>query len=73
MRILSWNIRGMTPEVKLDYGRRVICKARANMCSIQESKLDSVTVDIFRKVWGDDNLEFRFSVAERSSEGVIRI
>ncbi|MBA0693215.1 hypothetical protein Goari_010714 [Gossypium aridum] len=68
MRILSWNIRGMTPEVKLDYVRRVICKARANMCCIQESKLDLVTVDIFRKVWGDDNLEFRFSVAEQSSE-----
>lgn len=73
MWILYWNIRGMISKSKQDYVRRGICKAKDNLCFIQEQKLISIIVDIIRKVWGDDNFDFRFSMAEGFFGGVITI
>ncbi|KAA3472505.1 Mediator of RNA polymerase II transcription subunit 25 [Gossypium australe] len=47
MRIVSWNIRGMGSEAKISSVRRVLCKARANMCFIQKMKAFGGVVTIW--------------------------
>lgn len=41
------------------------------MCFIQESKLELVIVNIIRKVWSNDNFDFRFLATDWSFGGVI--
>lgn len=73
MMIVSWNIRGLGTGVKVSVVREIIRKSRVNVCFIQESKLESIFEDLIRKMWYNDNYEFRFSVARGSSGGLISI
>ncbi|MFQ6658516.1 hypothetical protein Gotur_027747, partial [Gossypium turneri] len=58
MRIVSWNIRGLGSEAKMESVKRLIRMSRANICFLQEMKLELVTMDLVRKIWGDDDCEF---------------
>lgn len=73
MRIVSWNIRGLGAEVKVSSISKVIRNVRANFCFLQESKLESVPGDLVRKMWYDDNYDFRFSAARGRLGGLISI
>lgn len=46
---------------------------RANVCFLQETKLEMVSMDLVRKFWGDDNFEFRFVAAIGRSGGLITV
>lgn len=53
--------------------RRVLCITRAEVCFIQESKLELVSKEIIRKFWGDANFGFKFFAAVGNSRGIITI
>ncbi|MFQ6664206.1 hypothetical protein Gotur_031390 [Gossypium turneri] len=50
MRIVSWNVRGLGPEAKIESVKRIIQMKRANVCFLQETKLEMVSVDLVRKI-----------------------
>lgn len=64
MRIVSWNVRGMGSELKIAAIKRLIRSSRGNVCLLQESKLDMVNMNLVNKIWGIDNVNFRFVGAE---------
>ncbi|KAH1114714.1 hypothetical protein J1N35_008092 [Gossypium stocksii] len=69
MKIVSWNIRGLGTEVKIAMVKSLVCKHRV----LQESKLEVVSGDLIRRIWGDDNFDFRYAVASGRSGGLITI
>ncbi|KAA3480295.1 Transcriptional regulator ATRX [Gossypium australe] len=70
MRIVSWNVRGLGTEVKIAMVRRLVSKHRVDVCFLQESKLVIVSGDLIRRIWGDDDFDFRYAGAlGRSGEG----
>ncbi|KAK8368558.1 hypothetical protein V6Z12_A01G050200, partial [Gossypium hirsutum] len=73
MRILSWNIRRLGSEVKREAVKRLCRLSRAFVCFIQETKLEVIIKDDVRKLWGDDNCEFRFVAAVGRSGGLLRM
>lgn len=46
---------------------------RINVCFLQETKLEFVSVDLVRKIWGDDNFGFIFAAAINRSGGLLSI
>ncbi|KAG4187478.1 hypothetical protein ERO13_A08G110701v2 [Gossypium hirsutum] len=61
MRIVTWNIRGLASEVKIE------------MVSRLETKLQVVFGDLITRNWGDDNFDFRYETAVGRSGGLITI
>ncbi|KAK5844418.1 hypothetical protein PVK06_000556 [Gossypium arboreum] len=51
MRIVSWNIRGLGSEVKKASVNRNCRLARANVCFLQETKLELINMDV-SVLWG---------------------
>lgn len=56
MRIVSWNIRGLRSAAKIESVRRVICVSKADVCFLQEIKIETVSKDLVRKIWGNGNI-----------------
>ncbi|KAA3481565.1 reverse transcriptase [Gossypium australe] len=46
---------------------------RDDVCLIQETKLESVSVELVRKIWGDDCLDFKYAAAVERSGGLLTI
>lgn len=51
MRVISWNVRGMSLELKLESVKKLISSSRVSVCFIQETKLVSVLTTSVRKIW----------------------
>ncbi|MBA0764642.1 hypothetical protein Gotri_013969 [Gossypium trilobum] len=51
MRIVTWNVRGLGSSAKIDAVNRLVRMTRANVCFLQETKLEMVSVDLVRKIW----------------------
>ncbi|TYJ02559.1 hypothetical protein E1A91_A13G238000v1 [Gossypium mustelinum] len=62
---------GLGSEVKKASVKRIYRLAKANVCFLQETKLELVTMDVVRKLWGDDNCEFRFVAVTGRSGGLL--
>lgn len=73
MRVVSWNVRGLGANIKVATKRRVVRNVRANFCFIQESKLEIVSRDLIRKIWSNDNFNFRFTATRGRSGGIILV
>ncbi|TYJ47335.1 hypothetical protein E1A91_A02G182300v1 [Gossypium mustelinum] len=52
MGILSWNISGLGSEVKKASVKRNCRLVKANVCFLQETKLELINIDVVRKLWG---------------------
>ncbi|TYH95086.1 hypothetical protein ES332_A12G083300v1 [Gossypium tomentosum] len=63
--------QGLGSEVKKASVNRNCRLARANVCFLQETKLELINIDVVRKLWGDDNCEFRFVAAKGRSGGLL--
>ncbi|MBA0812677.1 hypothetical protein Gohar_026621, partial [Gossypium harknessii] len=46
---------------KIEAVNRLVRKTMANVCFLQETKLEMVSVDLVRKFWGNDCFEFKFA------------
>ncbi|KAA3471319.1 reverse transcriptase [Gossypium australe] len=70
---VTWNVRGLGSGAKIDAVNRSVKMIRANVCFLQETKLETVPVDLVRKIWGDDCFDFKFVVAIERSRGLLTI
>ncbi|PPS05804.1 hypothetical protein GOBAR_AA14833 [Gossypium barbadense] len=52
---------------------RVIRKTREDICFLQEIKLESVSIESVRKLWGDNSFDFKVSPAMEKSGGLLSI
>ncbi|TYJ44819.1 hypothetical protein E1A91_A02G010600v1 [Gossypium mustelinum] len=73
MKIVSWNIRGLGTNGKVEVINRLVKIQGANVCFLQETKLVNVSEVFVRRIWGDDNFDFRFVAAVGRSGGLITI
>ncbi|KAK8358860.1 hypothetical protein V6Z12_A04G052900 [Gossypium hirsutum] len=73
MRIITWNIRGLGSASKIEAVSRVVRMNGADVCLIQETKMDSMSVELVRKIWGDDCFDFKYVAAVERSEGLLMI
>ncbi|TYG99308.1 hypothetical protein ES288_A10G185700v1 [Gossypium darwinii] len=71
MRFVSWNIKGLGPVAKIEAVNRLVRKTMANVCFLQETKLEMVSMDLVRKFWGDDYFEFKFAAAIERMKAVL--
>ncbi|KAG8492001.1 hypothetical protein CXB51_015318 [Gossypium anomalum] len=73
MRLVTWNVRGLGSGAKIEVVNRLVKMHRVNVCFIQKTKLEFVSVDIVRKILGDDNFGFIFATAIDRSGGLLTI
>ncbi|TYG96534.1 hypothetical protein ES288_A11G358100v1 [Gossypium darwinii] len=69
MRIVTWKDRGLGSGAKIEAASRLVRITRDNVCFLQETKLESVTVELVRKFWGDECFDFKFAAAIVRSGG----
>lgn len=73
MKIVSWNIRGLGLDVKVAMVNRLVKIHRVNICFLREIKLEEVSGDLVRRIWGDNNFDFRFVAVVGCLGGLITI
>lgn len=73
MRIVTWKDRGLGSGAKIEAASRLVRITRDNVCFLQETKLESVTVELVRKFWGDECFDFKFAAAIVRSGGLFTI
>lgn len=73
MILISYNIRGLGKREKRRDVRDLIKKVRADVCCLQESKLEQVNNRVARSIWGSQNFDWEFSPSEGNSGGIITI
>ncbi|KAL4376004.1 hypothetical protein GQ457_02G034210 [Hibiscus cannabinus] len=73
MRIVTWNIRDMGTEVKLNAVMKLIRDQRAEILLLQETKKEAFSDLEISKLWVDDQFDFRFSRAVGRSGGLLVI
>ncbi|KAG4182031.1 hypothetical protein ERO13_A09G018865v2 [Gossypium hirsutum] len=73
MGIITWNIRGLGSTLKIEAINRVVRLNRVDALFIQETKLESVLVELIRKIWGNDGFDFKYAAAVERSEALLTI
>ncbi|KAL4341050.1 hypothetical protein GQ457_08G035770 [Hibiscus cannabinus] len=73
MRIISWNVRGMSSDVKVSAIRKLIRSFRIDMILIQETKKEVFDISEIHKLWFDDEFGFKFSASVGRSGGLLTI
>lgn len=73
MIILSYNTRGLGKKEKMSDVKELIHKVRADMCCLQESKLETVTQRIIKSIWGRTTCDWEFVKSKGNSGGIISI
>ncbi|KAK8675243.1 hypothetical protein V6N13_033312 [Hibiscus sabdariffa] len=71
MKVVSWNVRGMGADVKWSQLRGLIKRHSVDMVFVQESKLASFSQLDAKRLWGDDEVNFRITSAEGRSGGLL--
>lgn len=73
MKILSFNVRGLTSRVKWRAVREIAGEEQVDMILLQETKLQSIDTRICGALWGDGNFEWEFSPSIDRAGGLICI
>lgn len=73
MIILSYNIRGLSKREKRRDVKDLIRNSRAEMCCLQESKLEVVHQRTINSIWGRSGCDWDFIKSEGNSGGLISI
>lgn len=55
MKILSFNVRGAGSIVKSKEVSSLIYKLKADICCLQETKIENMSDSLARALWGDGN------------------
>ncbi|KAK8989222.1 hypothetical protein V6N11_063660 [Hibiscus sabdariffa] len=71
LKILIWNIRGISSEAKFLVLRQVIRIHKVDFAALQETKKLKVVGKDVREFWGDDVFGFCFSEAVRKAGGLL--
>ncbi|TYI19165.1 hypothetical protein ES332_A07G145500v1 [Gossypium tomentosum] len=65
--------KGLGSDGKIVAINRLVRIHRVNVCFLQETKLEKVSGDLVRRIWGEDYFEFRFAAEVGRSGGLITI
>ncbi|TYJ26696.1 hypothetical protein E1A91_A07G138200v1 [Gossypium mustelinum] len=65
--------QGLGSDGKIVAINRLVRIHRVNVCFLQETKLEKVSGDLVRRIWGEDYFEFRFAAEVGRSGGLITI
>lgn len=63
MKIVSWNIRGIGDQSKHLAIKRLIMKTNPELVLIQETKKDSIEIDIIKAMWSSKEIGWIYSEA----------
>lgn len=70
-KIMSWNIRGLVHDSKLNAIRNAILKNNPTICTNQESKKEKVNENLIRSLWGSNRCNYIFVASKGASGGII--
>ncbi|KAK8317082.1 hypothetical protein V6Z11_A13G083800 [Gossypium hirsutum] len=73
MKIVSCNVKGLGLDIKITMVNKLVRLHRVDVCFLQETKLEEVSRENISKMWGDDNIDFRFTTAVGRSGRLITI
>lgn len=71
MSILSWNIRGLTAQVKRSATRKMILSHDPNFVFIQETKMEDISLKIIRTIWKSDDVDWLCCPSVGNSGGLL--
>lgn len=71
MNIISWNVRGLGKPAKRFLVKDFLNMHYADICCLQESKLDQISPALWREIGGRRLDEFYFIPARGSAGGII--
>jgi exonuclease III len=70
-KILSWNIRGLNLEEKRMKIKGLIGEWKADIVCLQETKLQHVTREIARSLWGCAHMDWCYLGSQGASGGIL--
>ncbi|XVF38856.1 hypothetical protein REPUB_Repub20aG0138100 [Reevesia pubescens] len=73
MKIMSWNVRGISSDGKQDRVRRLINRVNPNVVLVQETKLKKCDNLLISKLWPFGKVDWLFSPADGASGGLISL
>lgn len=73
MIIVSYNVRGLGKKEKRRDVKELILKVRADVCCLQESKLEIVNQRTIKAIWGRSVCDWDFAKSEGNSGGLITV
>lgn len=72
MKLVSWNIRGLSSDTKKRSARKLVEK-KPDVLLIQESKFETVDKFLVQRLWYDAEFEVAVVGAEGLSGGIVSI
>ncbi|XVF38861.1 hypothetical protein REPUB_Repub20aG0138600 [Reevesia pubescens] len=73
MKIMSWNVRGISSDGKQDRVRRLINRVNPNVVLVQETKSKKCDNLLISKLWPFGKVDWLFSPADGASGGLISL
>jgi exonuclease III len=70
-KILSWNVRGLNVSVKRLRVRNLLRQWKANIICLQETKLEIISNNIVRSLWGCPFVDWCYSASYGASGGML--
>jgi exonuclease III len=71
MIVCSWNVRGLGGRIKKRKVRELIGRNMVDVLAIQETKLEVVDKKLVTRLWGCEEVDWRFSSSRGRSGGVL--
>jgi exonuclease III len=71
LKILSWNVRGLNDKSKRLHVRNLLKLWGANVICLQETKLDLVTRNLMRSLWGSHHVDWLYCGSDGASGGIL--
>jgi exonuclease III len=71
MIVCTWNVRGLGGRIKKRKVRELIGRCRVDVLAIQETKLEMVDRSLVTRLWGGEEVDWRFSSSRGRSGGVL--
>lgn len=73
MIVVSYNVRGLGRREKRKEVKELLRKVKADLCCLQETKLESVNKRIIKSICGNSSCEWEFAESEGNSGGLFSV
>jgi len=70
-KIISWNVRGMNDSKKRLRIRGLLREWKADIVCLQETKMEVISREVVRSVWGCIHVDWLYLGSRRASGGVL--
>ena len=73
MNFLSLNVQGLAQKAKKDWVKELCFKNKVNFVGLQETKMESIDIQVVRSCWGNLSFEYEYSDSVGNSGGILCI